>query len=130
MQFEYLFEKLSTFKKVQMTEIIATIQGRQSRVVYPGLVLLSENYQSHNHHMSRYNIELLHTYCHNPGQGRAGLFKLDWYSCRKVPPPHHIAIYSMFVTGRQQVFAHSSGLKDFYDLKHVAFFHFVRVILI
>ena len=38
--------------------------------------------------------------------------------------------YSMFVTGRQKVFAHSSGLKDFYDLKHVAFFHFVRVILI
>ena len=38
--------------------------------------------------------------------------------------------YSMFVTGRQQIFAHSSGLKDFYDLKHVAFFHFVRVILI
>ena len=34
-----------------------------------------------------------------------------------------------FFTGRQQVLAHSSGLKDFYDLKHVAFFHFVRVIL-
>ena len=31
-------------------------------------------------------------------------------------------IYSMFFTGRQKVFAHSSGLKDFYDLKHVAFF--------
>jgi len=35
-----------------------------------------------------------------------------------------------FFTGRQKVFAHSSGLKDFYDLKHVAFFHFVRVILL
>ena len=36
----------------------------------------------------------------------------------------------MFVTGRQKVFAHSSGLKDFYVLKHVASFHFVRVILL
>jgi len=36
----------------------------------------------------------------------------------------------VFFTGRQKVFAHSSGLKDFYDLKHVAFFHFVRVILL
>ena len=43
----------------------------------------------------------------------------------------------MFFIGRQKVFAHSSGLKDFYDvkhvvffhLKHVAFFHFVWVIL-
>ena len=38
--------------------------------------------------------------------------------------------YSMFVTGRQKVYAYSSGLKDFYDLKHVAFFHFVWVISI
>ena len=39
-------------------------------------------------------------------------------------------IYSMFVTGHQTVFAHSLGLKDFHDLKHVAFLHFVRVIWI
>ena len=38
--------------------------------------------------------------------------------------------YSVFLNGRQKVFAYSSGLKDFYDLKHVAFFHLVWVILI
>ena len=38
--------------------------------------------------------------------------------------------YSMFFSGRQKVFAYSFGLKHFYDLKHMAFFHFVQVILI
>ena len=36
----------------------------------------------------------------------------------------------MFFNGRQKVFAYSSGLKDFYDLKLVAFLHFDRFILI
>ena len=38
--------------------------------------------------------------------------------------------YSEFFNGHQKVVVYSSGLKGFYALKHVEFFHFVWVILI
>ena len=67
--------------------IIATIQGRadQNCLTWSGITIK----ETHHHTIFFYNIELLHTYCHIPGQSRVELSSLEWYYYPKIPPHHH-----------------------------------------